>query len=201
MKKVGVLLLLLFLIGFSAGCIGSDNTDTTSSTSTAAQQDYVDVNGTKIYLDKVHFYMYGAKTCPHCRNMKEKIPAKYGEESFTYYELVNNQTNMELFNQLAQLTGITGVPAIAIAYNGTLYAVIEGEFDVEKAPEIIATAMENNGVFLIVGETYLLPRDGPKAKLVIDALYTLFVEHEPVDVQEILDQLKANSTSAGNSTG
>ncbi|AIU70335.1 glutaredoxin [Thermococcus eurythermalis] len=201
MKKVGVLLLLLFLIGFSAGCIGSDNTDTTSSTSTAAQQDYVDVNGTKIYLDKVHFYMYGAKTCPHCRNMKEKIPAKYGEEAFTYYELVNNQTNMELFNQLAQLTGITGVPAIAIAYNGTLYAVIEGEFDVEKAPEIIATAMENNGVFLIVGKVYLLPRDEPKWKLVIDALHTLFVEHEPVDVQEILDQLKANSTSAGNSTG
>lgn len=197
MKKVGVLLLLLFLIGFSAGCIGSDNTDTASPTSTAAQQDYVDVNGTKIYLDKVHFYMYGAKTCPHCRNMKEKIPAEYGEEAFTYYELVNNQTNMELFNQLAQLTGITGVPAIAITYDGTLYAVIEGEFDVEKTPEIIATAMENNGVFLIVGKVYLLPRDEPKWKSVIDALHTLFVEHEPVDVQEILDQLNSNATSTG----
>jgi len=201
MKKAGVLLLLLVLIGFSAGCIGSDNTDTTSPTSTATHQNYVDVNGTKIYLDKVHFYMYGAKTCPHCRHMHEVILQEYGEDALTYYELVNNQTNMELFNQLAQLTGITGVPTIAITYNDTLYAVIEGEFDVEKTPEIIATAIKNNGIFLIIGEVYLIPRDDPKAKLVIDALHTLFVEHEPVDVQEILDQLKVNSTSAGNSTG
>ncbi|NJE55238.1 glutaredoxin [Thermococcus sp. 21S9] len=201
MKKAGVLLLLLVLLGFSAGCIGSNGTTSTSSTSTTAKPTYVDVNGTRIYLNEVHFYMYGMKTCPHCRHMHEWIPQEYGEKALTYYELVDNQTNMMLFNELAQLTGITGVPAIAITYNGTLYAVIEGEFNVTATPEIIATAIKNDGVLLLTGKTYLLSYKDPKAKLVINALYTIFVKHQSVDVQKIFNELKANSTSTGNSTG
>ena len=201
MKKAGVLLLLLVLLGFSAGCIGSNGTTSTSSTSTTSKPAYVDVNGTRVYLNEIHFYMYGMKTCPHCRHMHEWIPQEYGEKALTYYELVDNQTNMMLFNELAQLTGITGVPAIAITYNGTLYAVIEGEFNVTATPQIIATAIKNDGVLLLTGKTYLLSYKDPKAKLVINALYTIFVKHQSVDVQKIFNELKANSTSAGNSTG
>ena len=201
MKKIGILLLLLVTVGFSAGCIGSNGSSTTSSgssqattTSTPSKPAYVDVNGTRIYLSAIHFYMYGMKTCPHCRHMHEWIPQEYGEKALTYYELVNNETNMKLFGELARLTGITGVPAIAITYNGTLYAVIEGEFNVTATPEIIAEAIKNDGMFLITGKTYLLSYKDPKAKLVIDALYKIFVKHESVDVQRILDELKANST-------
>ena len=197
MKKAGVLLLLLVILSFSAGCVGDKATTNTSrnTSSMAAQKPaYVDVNGTRIYLNALHFYMYGEKGCPHCGKMKELIPKVYGENSLTYYELLGNKTNVMLFTQIAQLTGISGVPAIAITYNGTLYAVIEGEFNVSATPEIVATAMKNDGMLLFTGRTYLLPRDDPKAKLVIEALHTLFVEHEPVDVGKILSELKANST-------
>ncbi len=208
-SKIGIALLLLIVVGFSAGCIGSNGTGSTTSsassqvttTSTPSKPAYVDVNGTRIYLNAIHFYMYGMKTCPHCRHMHEWIPQEYGEKALTYYELVNNQTNMMLFNELAQLTGISGVPVIAITYNETLYAVIEGEFDITKTPEIIAVAIQNNGMLLFTGKTYLLSYKDPKAKLVIDALYTIFVKHQSVDVQKILNELKANSTSSGNSTG
>jgi len=203
MKKTGVLLLLIVIAGFSAGCIGTSTSSSTSPTSTPSKPSYVVVNGTKIYLSKIHFYMYGMKTCPHCRHMHEWIPKEFGNSSLTYYELVDNRTNMMLFDELAQLTGITGVPAIAITYNGTLYAVIEGEYNVTATPQIIAAAIKNDGVLLFTGKTYLLSYKDPKAKLVINALYTIFVKHESVDVQKILSELKANSTAgkSGNSTG
>ncbi|WP_099210417.1 glutaredoxin [Thermococcus henrietii] len=209
MKKAGLVIMVLLLVGFAAGCIGSNGTGSTTSsgspqkttTSTPSKPAYVDVNGTRIYFDAIHFYMYGMKTCPHCRHMHEWIPKVYGKDALTYYELVNNQTNMKLFGELAQLTGITGVPAIAITYNGTLYAVIDGEYNVTATPQILAAAINNDGVLFFNGKTYLFPYKNPKAKLVIDALYKIFVKHESVDVQKILDELKTNSTSTGNSTG
>ncbi|WP_367883793.1 glutaredoxin [Thermococcus peptonophilus] len=195
-KKTGILLMLLVLVGFASACLGSDS-NTSSQTSTESPK-YVDVNGTKIYLDQIHFYMYGAKTCPHCRNMKTQIPSVYGgEDALTYYELIDNETNMELFRQLNQLTGITGgVPAIAIVYNDSLQAIFEGEFKVNATPEIIATAMkENGGVIMVVqGQIYLLPRNDPRYSALIDALRTIFVEHRGVDVQSVLEKLKSNST-------
>ena len=205
MKKIGLVLLLLVLIGFSAGCIGNSKNSTTSPTSSTSnaprKPSYVDVNGTRIYLNEIHFYMYGMKTCPHCRHMHEWIPKEYGKGALTYYELVNDETNGELSRQLAQLTGITGVPAIAITYNGTLYAVIEGEFNVTATPEILAAAIKNDGMLLLTGKTYLLSYKDPKAKLIIEALYTIFVKHGPVDVQKILQELNSNTTSESNSTG
>lgn len=192
-KKTGILLMLLVLVGFASACLGSDS-NKSSQTSTESPK-YVDVNGTKIYLDQIHFYMYGAKTCPHCRNMKTQIPSVYGENALTYYELIDNETNMELFRQLNQLTGITGVPAIAIVYNGTIQAVFEGEFNVSATPEIIATALKRDSLILVVGgQGYLIPRDDPKSKVLIDALQTIFVEHRGVDVQDVLAKLKSNST-------
>jgi len=180
MKKVGIVLLLVILVGLAAGCISdSGGSSTSPSTTTSGGQDYVVVNGTKIYLDEIHFYMYGMKTCPHCRKMKEEIPKTYGENSLTYYELVGNQENEKLFQRIYQLTGIQGVPAIAITYNGTLYGIIEGEFKVNATPQIIQQAMANNGTFLVVGgKVYLLPWDNEDAKKTLGELYVLFVKHE-----------------------
>ena len=177
MKKLGIVLLVIILAGFSAGCINGP-ADTPKSTTTTGGQDYAVVNGTKIYLDWIHFYMYGMKTCPHCRRMKEEIPRVYGEDSLTYYELVDNPENEKLFRRVYQLTGIQGVPAIAITYNGTLYAVIEGEFNVNATPRIIQQAMANNGTFLVVGgRVYLLPWSSDEARNTVDQLYILFVLH------------------------
>jgi len=201
MKKAGLAIMVLLLVGFAAGCIGSSSDTSTTGSHASRKPAYVDVNGTRIYLSAIHFYMYGMKTCPHCRHMHEWIPKVYGKDALTYYELVNNQTNMKLFGELSQLTGITGVPAIAITYNGTLYAVIDGEYNVTATPQILAAAMKNDGVLFFNGRTYLLPYKNPRAKILIDALYKIFVKHESVDVQKVLDELKANSTSTGNSTG
>jgi glutaredoxin len=185
MKKTGVVLLLIILLSFAAGCISSNTpTSTTPGTSspsatTSTTPEYVVVNGTEIYLNEIHFYMYGMKTCPHCRRMKEEIPKTYGEDSLTYYELVDNQENEKLFQKIYELTGIQGVPAIAITYNGSISAVIEGEFNVNATPQIIQSAMAHNGTFLVVGgKVYLLPHDSEDAMQTLEALYAIFVKHE-----------------------
>ncbi|AEK72468.1 glutaredoxin-related protein [Thermococcus sp. 4557] len=192
MKKFGIVLLIILLAGFAAGCIsnsGGSNTSSTTQTTSSGGSDYVVVNGTKIYLDDIHFYMYGMKTCPHCHKMREEISETYGEDSLTYYELVDNEENSKLFQRIYQITGIQGVPAIAITYNGTLYAVLEGEFNVTAVPKIIYTGMKNNGAILAVGgKVYLLPRDKEDSAKVIDELYTLFVEHK-------MPPQESNSTS------
>jgi len=136
------------------------------------------LGATTIDPSKIHFYMYGMKTCPHCHRMREEIPKVYGNDSLTYYELVDNKENQQLFNALYQYTGITGVPAIAITYNGTLYAVLEGEFNVSAVPQIIQSAMKSNGVLLFNGKWYIFPRNDTKAQEAINALYTIFVEHK-----------------------
>ena len=192
MKKVGLVLIVALLIGFAAGCIstpsgGTHTTSTTSTTSKAQPTNYVVVNDTKIYLNEIHFYMYGLKTCPHCRHMHEWIPKEYGNSSLTYYELLNNETNMKLFAQISKLTGINGVPAIAITYNGSLMAIMEGEFNVTATPQIIHAAMVNNGTLLFVGRAYILPHKDPKAQKAIKELYDLFVKHE----------MPTNTTSQG----
>jgi len=136
------------------------------------------LGATTIDPSKIHFYMYGMATCPHCHHMREEIPKIYGNNSLTYYELVDNKENQKLFNALYQYTGITGVPAIAITYNGTLYAVIEGEFNVSATPKIIQSAMKSNGVLLFNGKWYIFPRNDTKSAEAIKALYTIFVEHK-----------------------
>ena len=171
MKKLGMVLLLVLLAGFAAGCISNSNTSTQSQTT--PPQEYVVINGTKIYLNQIHFYMYGLKTCPHCKRMKEEIPKAYGNDSLTYYELLNNDTNMKLFNAQYSYTGISGVPAIAIAYGGNLTALIEGEYNVSATPNIIYASMKNRAVILFVGgKAYLL-----KNQTVINTLKAIYIEH------------------------
>jgi len=131
----------------------------------------------KFDKSSVHFYMYGLATCPHCRHMKELIPAEYGYSSFTYYELLNNKHNDALFRNLSSLTGITGVPAIGIVYNGTLVAVIEGEYNVSATPEIVKAAVKSNGTLLFVGgKTYILPHNSTESMKVYRELYYIFVK-------------------------
>lgn len=114
---------------------------------------------------KVHFYMYGAYWCPHCRNVKEGIKANFGEEVLTYYEIEGVEHNKNKFAELYQLTGISGIPATAIFYDGEIYAVIEGEFNVSKAGEIMAEAKNQGGVLLVVGgKVYLLKRSGQEVE-------------------------------------
>ncbi|MCD6373278.1 MAG: CGP-CTERM sorting domain-containing protein, partial [Thermococcus sp.] len=64
-----------------------------------------------------------------------------------------------------------------ITYNGTLYAVIEGEFNISAAPSIIEEAMKANGVLLFNGKWYIFPRNDTEAQKAINALHEIFVEH------------------------
>ncbi len=125
----------------------------------------------------VHFYVYGMKTCPHCGYMKKLISSTYGPDKLTYYELAGSDRNINVFSNISRLTGITGVPAIGIVYNGTLVAVIEGAYNVSATPEIIKAAIENNGMLLFVGgRAYILPRNDTRARETIEKLQYLFTE-------------------------
>ncbi|WP_297489308.1 CGP-CTERM sorting domain-containing protein [Thermococcus sp.] len=156
----------------------------------------------KFDKSSVHFYMYGLATCPHCRHMKELIPAEYGYGSFTYYELLNNKHNDALFRNLSSLTGITGVPAIGIVYNGTLVAVIEGEYNVSATPEIVKAALKNNGTLLFVGgRTYILPHNSTESMKVYRELYYIFVKAgEPTTLTTSTSSSSTPSPSGGSSS-
>ncbi len=170
MKKIGVLLALFFVMSLLSYAVAESQIDPS----------------------KVHFYMYGASSCPHCRRMKEEIPKIFGKNSLTYYELVGNEENSKLFSELYQLTGISGVPAIGIAYEGKLYAVIEGEFNVSATPMIIKDAQKNGGLILVVGgKAYLI-----KNQTHIQKLQTLFIEHKSVFKTSSSTTNSASTTSS-----
>ncbi|WP_167909468.1 CGP-CTERM sorting domain-containing protein [Thermococcus sp. Bubb.Bath] len=152
----------------------------------------------KFDASKVHFYMYGVATCPHCQRMKKFIPEAYGYNKFTYYELIDNEHNDAIFRNISRLTGITGVPAIGITYNGTLAAVIEGEFNVSATPDIVKTAFKHNGTLLFVGgKTYILPWNNTNATKVINELKEYFLSGEP----EVLTTTATEKTSTTTNTG
>ena len=140
---------------------------------------------------KVHFYMYGSKFCPHCRKMKEEIPKAYGEDSLTYYELVDNEGNQALFSAQYQYTGIAGVPAIGIAYDGKLVAIVEGEYNVSATPEIIKAAMDNGGLILVTGGKAYLIRN----ETIIQKLQAIYVEHRNPDETSTTTTTSPSSTT------
>ncbi|WP_297068189.1 glutaredoxin [Thermococcus sp.] len=178
MKRYAILVVLLVLGGFAAGCISSGTSTKTSTTQSNEPAGYTIINGTKIYFNELHFYMYGMKTCPHCRHMHTLIPETFGEDSLTYYELVGNDTNDRIFNELSRLTGISGVPAIGITYKGKLRGVLEGEFNVSATPQIVYQAIEHSGILLEVGgRWYILPYNDTKSQAYIEQLYTIFVKN------------------------
>ncbi|ASJ04393.1 MULTISPECIES: CGP-CTERM sorting domain-containing protein [Thermococcus] len=147
--------------------------------------------------DKLHFYMYGAKTCPHCRRMKEEIPRVYGNDSLTYYELVDNAENQALFSVQYQYTGIAGVPAIGIAYDGELKAIVEGEFNVSMAPEIVKVAMDNGGLILVTGgKAYII-----KNATIIQKLQIIYVEHRNPDEPVTTTTTPTNTTTGSSDNG
>lgn len=149
---------------------------------------------------KVHFYLYGMATCPHCQRMKKLIPETYGYDKFTYYELIGNDHNGQLLSKIAQMTGITGVPTIGIVYNGTLVAVIEGEFNVSATPDIVRVAFENNGTLLFVGgRTYLLPWNNTEAAKAVGELKEYFLSGEPEPLTTTSPQ-KSTTTTTHHST-
>lgn len=154
---------------------------------------YVDVNGMRIYLDQIYFYMYGMKICFYCRYMKEWIFEEFGVDLFMYYEFVNDEINLEFFGQFVQLIGIIGVFVIVIIYNGIIQVIFEGEFNVFVIFEIVVIVMNVNGViFFIGGEWYFLVWDNLRLEMFIDVFQMIFVEYESVDVQSVLIKLKFN---------
>ncbi len=97
---------------------------------------------------KVVFYMYGAYWCPNCRDVKKGIAESFGTGSLVYYEIEGNNHNGKLFSELYSITGISGIPATAIFYDGHLYAVIEGTFNITKTGRVINEARKSDGVLL-----------------------------------------------------
>ncbi|AEH24533.1 thioredoxin family protein [Pyrococcus yayanosii] len=144
MKELSILLIIILAVA-ALGCLGETSTPTTSPP--------------KLQLDKskFHFYLYGMATCPHCQNMKRELPKFFGEDSLTYYELINNEHNTKIFMEFSKELGVRGVPLIGVFYDGKLYAIIEGEIDPSKIPEIVKEAMDREGIIVLSSRAYLIP--------------------------------------------
>ena len=188
MKRIlAGMLLVLVLSTVMTMCISttsptsSKSLTTTSlqqSTTTTSQDQKTSTSTPQIDLTKLHFYMFGAAGCPHCGRMKEEIPKHFGKDKFTYYELQGNDHNTQLFSELYNILGVTGVPVIGIFYDNHLVAVIEGEIPdpSRNVPLIVKTALEEDGVLFITDKTYLIPSNKTE---VINKLETIFMNGEP----------------------
>jgi len=146
---------------------------------------------TNIVPSKLHFYMYGEHTCPHCRDMLRWIPKIYGNKSLTFYDLVGSSYNRELFMELYRLIGVTGVPVIGVTYNGTLRAVINSEYNASATPSIVRSAINNDGVLIYIGKWYILYYNRNSSRILINALYKIFVDHKTVNTTEVLKEANA----------
>ncbi len=142
----------------------------------------------RIDPSKLHFYMYGEHTCPHCRAMLTWIPKIYGNGSITFYDLVGNSYNRNLFMELYRLIGVTGVPVIGITYNGTMWAIINSEYNASATPSIVRTAINNDGVLIFTGRWYILYYSDNSSRVLINALYRIFVDHSSVNTTEVLNE-------------
>ena len=167
--------LLIMLVVFTSMCISNNNS--TSSTPTTNPTETTDT----FTLDKskFHFYEYGVVTCPHCQKMKEELPKAFGKEALTYYELQGNDHNSQMFNQLYEILGVTGVPVIGIFYDGELYAIVNGEFPTDYADDFVKEAMKVKGVLFITDKVYLIPGNNTE---IINKLESIFTNGEPSEV-------------------
>ncbi|AHF80234.1 glutaredoxin [Thermococcus paralvinellae] len=149
--------------------IQSSGPSSTETTSTHEQN---------IDITKLHFYMFGVSTCPHCGKMKQLLPEIFGKDKFTYYELQGNEHNTQLFSELYNILGVTGVPVIGIFYDNHLVAVIEGEIPdpAKNVPWLVNTALKENGVLFIADKTYLFPSNQTET---IKKLENIFMNGEP----------------------
>ncbi|RLG81804.1 MAG: hypothetical protein DRO13_00160 [Thermoprotei archaeon] len=76
-----------------------------------------------------YFYMFGADACPHCRAMKEFLIESFGEQRFFACEIYKDHTCSEKYSELVRL-GVPGyIPAIFVVYNGTVSALVIGEYE------------------------------------------------------------------------
>ncbi|NJE07735.1 thioredoxin [Thermococcus sp. M39] len=185
MKKMLAGIILIILLGtLTSMCISNNTASTIQSSTTATQPSESTPTGTtstheqEIDITKLHFYMFGAAGCPHCGRMKKLLPEIFGKDKFTYYELQGNEHNTQLFSELYDTLGITGVPVIGIFYDGHLVAVIEGEIPdpAKNVPLIVNTALKENGVLFIADRTYLIPSNQTE---IIKKLETIFMNGEP----------------------
>ncbi len=142
---------------------------------------------------KVVFYMYGAYWCPNCRDVKKGIAESFGTGSLVYYEIEGNNHNGKLFSELYSITGISGIPATAIFYDGHLYAVIEGTFNITRTGRIINEARKSDGVLLFTrGRVYLMK--GKKA----EKLQEIFLSGQ-TDGDDTVSPLSTNSQESARS--
>lgn len=188
MKRIlaGILLVLVLSTVMSM-CISnnspaSSNPLTTStvqqSTASTSATQQTSTSTSQIDITKLHFYMFGLATCPHCKNMKKLLPEIFGEDKLTYYELQGNDHNSQLFSELYNILGVTGVPVIGIFYDNHLVAIIEGEIPepAENVPLIVNTALRENGILFIADKTYLIPSNQTE---IIKRLENIFINGEP----------------------
>jgi len=106
--------------------------------------------------------------------MKELLPEIFGEDKFTYYELLGNEHNNQLFSELYNILGVTGVPVIGIFYDNHIVAIVEGEIPdpAKNVPRIVSVALEEGGVVFISDKTYVIPSNQTEIIKKLENIFT-----------------------------
>ncbi len=180
MKRIvaGIIFAVVVLSVFASLCISNNNTMSSPSAMQSSSTNTQTQSQNQIDVSKLHFYMFGLATCPHCKKMKQLLPEAFGKNSLTYYELQGNDHNSNLFSELYSMLGVTGVPVIGIFYDNRLVAIVEGEIPEpsKNVPIIVETAIKEKGVLFIADKTYLIPLNQTET---IKKLENIFMNGEP----------------------
>ena len=178
MKRILVrIMLVLILSTVMSMCISNDSSGTLTTiqqSTTSASHQQTNTSTSQIDTTKLHFYMFGQAACPHCRDMKELLPKIFGEDKFTYYELQGNEHNSQLFSELYNILGVTGVPVIGIFYDNHIVAIVEGEIPdpAKNVPRIVSVALEEGGVVFISDKTYVIPSNQTEIIKKLENIFT-----------------------------
>lgn len=112
----------------------SDESTYTSSTQTSSTTSVNSGNEGNVSDSgsvEVRFYIFGVSTCPHCQSLKSKIIRFYGRSSLVFYDLAEEEGVKkygDAFDVLHNYTKTYGVPQTGIFVDGSLKAVIVGDF-------------------------------------------------------------------------
>ena len=95
---------------------------------------------------QIHFYIYGAPTCPHCNRLKEILIQTYGEEAVVYNDVSireNGEKLIALYKLVYPEVELPAVPLTIVVVDGSPAASAVGgaepefwEFLIEKHLEL-----------------------------------------------------------------